>query len=443
MGATCAPGGDEEEQEEYNMEVDEDQSIEKFTKIINEYQADNEALRRQLEECKNEDTGAPEDYEERAKLNEEIMKELVEMKALVEAKNAMLVKGQVEAALLSRATTMLADGSTSKLCVKGKIKYVYKSGLTKSRKFKWVEVNVSEGKVINDAFVAGSVTLTYSDTKDATTSNRCKVLEVLTDDTKNGELFFILKVLVQKDSVKDMLFLCETVEERDEWVSKILSALAEVKEVFDSMHEEVVLKIKFEKEKLGFRVMENIIAEESECKVENNDEIPRKFENEVEAVEKTVDKVSEKVGKDIKRVNYKEKPCQLLVCEIKDKSLYDAGLLVSYVLSALNDIVLPGKGYNEQLELLSSAPKPLFLTFTGKKFVKQDNPLGYSSILKELVADGDNAVKEAFNALVKGTIFEEELKASDNQAKTIAELIADKRRLLALIQSTQISEVEL
>jgi len=306
---------------------------------------------------------------------------------------------------------------------------------------------LSKGGVTHDAFIAGSVTLTYADTKDAATSNRCQVLEVLADDINIGELFFSLKVLVEKQSVEDMLFLCETVEERDEWVNKILSALAEVKVVFDSMHDEVELKIRFDKEKLGFRVMEYIIiSEEPQWEAENDDGIASKFENVIDDVEKIVDKVAENYGMESKRVEEdKEEPCQLTVCDINDQSLYDAGLQVNYLLSAVNDVVLPGKGYNEQLELLSKTPKPLFVTFTGMKVIRKDNPyeLGYSSIIKELVADGDNVVKEAFNSMVKGMPFEEEMKASDDQTETITALLADERRLLALIQNAQVNKVEL
>jgi len=462
MGNTCSPGqNDEEVEEEYNMEVEGDQTMEKFTTVINKYQAENEALKKQLEEYKNgANSAAAEDNEEKTKQNEKVMNELAEIKALVEAKDAMLVRGRVEAALISKATTMLSSGDTTKLCMKGSLKHVYRSAFSRTRKTKWIELHVYEGETLPNDFIAGFVMLTYSESQNATTTNRCQVVDVSTNDATGNEIMFTLKVSI-KGSVKDMVLACETAEEREEWVRSISAALAEVKEAYESMHKEFSLKIKFEKEKLGFRVQETPVDEKYEEKSETSKnkgpvkKISDKVEDAVEdagdavknGAETIVDMVEELVGKgneEDEKID-KEPPCKLTVSDIMDDSLHCFGLKVNCVLCAINDIDLQGKGYSEQFELLQSTPKPFVVTFSGKNFLLKKNipDHGYNSILKELVADEENAVKRAFNDLIKGTPFENELKTSNDQTATITALLTNQRRLLALLQNFEIKEMEL
>jgi len=469
MGGTCAPGeGEEEEHEECNMDAEEEEkTVEQFTKIINDYQAENEALLKQLEECKQaNDEEAAEDKEEKAKQNEEVMRELEKMKALVETKDALLVKGRLEAALLSKATTMLAVEAKTKSCMKGTLRNM-SLGRKKSKKPKWVEVHVTEGELLPNDYAPGFVTLTYSDSADSAISNRCKVIDVSYQEGKGKELMFTLKASVQ-NSTKDLVFACESSEEREDWVTKLRSALAEVKDAYDAMHELITFSITFEKEKLGFRVQENMMVlkvqpKVSEEKVETKDEgILEKTANEIVekteevaevvkdaaeeaeiAAENVVKEVEAEAVKECKEEEQKrEPPCLLTVSDILDPSLFDLGLKPGVELRSLNNITLPGKGYGEQLQLLQNTPKPFDITFATKGFKKSaaDQEHGYTSILKELVDEEENSVKNTFNDLIRGTPFEDELKATDDKTACITALLSNQRRLLALIRNCKVNE---
>jgi len=124
-----------------------------------------------------------------------------------------------------------------------------------------------------------------------------------------------------------------------------------------------------------------------------------------------------------------EKPCELIVTSITDNDHIKAGLLPNCVLRAINDTALVGMVYSDQIELLKNTPKPFTITFTGKNLLKKKGAPthAYVSILKELVADGENAVKTAFHDLVKGTPFERDLKSSNDEHATLSELLADQR----------------
>merc|ERR1719204_1691415 len=141
---------------------------------------------------------------------------------------------------------MLSGQATTELCVNGNLKHVHKTGFTKSRKLQWVEIHKSKGEQQPNDFIAGFVSLTYADSMDAAIVNKSEVLEVATGDTNKAEFIFVLKVSVQ-GSIKDLVFACETADERDEWIRIIAAALTEVKEFYNTMHDEFILKITFEK----------------------------------------------------------------------------------------------------------------------------------------------------------------------------------------------------
>jgi len=164
-----------------------------------------------------------------------------------------------------------------------------------------------------------------------------------------------------------------------------------------------------------------------------------------------------KVAKDLEEVNKKltaedqkkddvlEPPCELKVLKIIDEDLSAAGLEENCMLKEINGIPLVGMVYSKQIELLKTTPRPFTITFTGQKFLKKKAKLqdDYASILKELVADKENAVKKAFQELIKGTQFESDLQNSRDQIGTIKALLADERRLLALVRNLTVQEIEL
>jgi len=445
MGATCAPSS-KAENVEANIDLDDEQATERFTKIINDYQADNEKLREQLEEVKNQNDTIVTEHKDKAKQNEEVMRELEAMKAAMETKNRALVRGRLEAALLSKATSLLADNSATRQFMKGQLKHHFRVGITKAKtkKDKWVELHMIEGEIEENGYKAGYVLLTYADSKDAETSKRCQILEVTMDESQKGLIF---SVLVNAEGVKkELVFACETEEERKEWVTCINDALADVKGIFDKMHEEFTLKLEFSKEKMGIRVEESLVDNaEIDEKVQkrrndSNDEKSASKEQE----KKDVEKANASENQAVEHKN-EELPCQLIVNNIKDQDLVAGGLVLNCAVKAINDIPLVGMVYSDQLKLLTTTPKPFTLTFTGKNFLRDQakQKHGYNSILKELVADGENSVKNAFYELVKGTPFERELQSSEDQVTTIRDLLTNQRRLMALLHNLQVQEVEL
>jgi len=140
--------------------------------------------------------------------------------------------------------------------------------------------------------------------------------------------------------------------------------------------------------------------------------------------------------------NYTESRCKLLVSHIWDKKLIADGLRENCVVKTVNGIELTGFSYHEQLKFLTSSQRPVTIAFTGQNFMKQYPPKKecQSSILLELVSEGDNFVKKAFSDFIQHTAFEKELKSSADQDATIAELLANPQKLLAVIQDVRLSQ---
>jgi len=449
MGATCAPGSSNVEISEADVEAE--RPAERFTKIINDYQADNEKLREALEEVKNQNDTIVTVNKDKTKQNEEVMKELQAMKALMETKNKALVRGRLEKALLSKATSLLADNSSMRQYLKGKLKHHFRTGITKAlqKKDRWVEVYMIEGELSANDYKAGCVMLMYSDAKDVQSSNRCWILGLTVDDSKKEQIFTVH--VHAEGSKKDLVFECETETQRKDWVDCINDALAEVKGTYEKMHEKFTLKLEFNKPKMGIRVEEYILesSDIDEKVIEtldtfDEDEKAEKVADKETPAEKGVsDEASGSDNEDEQKTE--ELPCKLIVNFVKDKDLAAAGLVENCKVIAINDTKLIGMVYSEQLRLLTTTPKPFILTFTGENYLrhKVTQKYGYTSILKELVADGENSVKNAFYDLVKGTPFEQELQSSDDQVTTIKELLSNQRRLMALLQHLQVQEVEL
>jgi len=465
MGGTCSPATPDEENNDNEIAVPELERNDSIAKLINDYQAENENLRSKLEEAKSRNQEGVTEAEEKKRQNEEVMKELAQMKAMLEAKDRALVKGRLEAALRSKATTMRSFESKTRLCLEGKLKYHHRSGLTKSKKVKHVEIHLKEGELLTNEYKAGFVMLTYADSKGASTAKRCEVMDVVADESKSKEITFAVNVSVE-GSFKELIFSVETEEDKDEWVKCIRNALDEIQTAYRDMNEEFTLKLEISKEKIGLKVEEIIIdkdhieydekAKESAEKVEGK---MTEASRELEIAQKKKEGAPMEEIKELEEQNRKEKakeeqleeqkkdekPCELIVTSISDDDLIKGGLLPKCVLRAINDTALVGMRYSDQIELLKNTPKPYTITFTGKNLLrKKGAPThAYVSILKELVADGENAVKTAFHELVKGTPFERDLKSSDNQHATITELLADQRKLLALLQNLPVQSSEL
>jgi len=467
MGGTCSPAQNETQHEIEDVEATlerADSAQENLTKLITNYQTENEKLKRQLEEHRNRDQDGDADKEEKARQNEEVIKELAAMKELLEAKDRALVRGRLEAALRSKATTLRSIESKTRLCMEGKLLHHHRSGLTKSKKEKHVEILLTEGELETNNYKAGYVMITYADSKGAQTAKRCEVIGVV-EESKSKEITFALNIR-SEGSTKELTFTCETVEHRDEWVKCIVTSLDEVRATYKEMHEEFTVKVQFSKEKLGLRVEEIAVKLDDIEFDEKAKEAAEKLEGtmiqaarEVEIEQKKESGAPEKVVKELEQANVKaieqekqideqkkqEKPCELIVTKIYDEDHIKAGLHVNCVMRAINDTKIVGMVYSDQIELLTNTRKPYTVTFTGKNLLKKKAvpTHAYFSIFKELVADGENAVKNSFHELVKGTQFEKELKSSKDQVATITALLSDQRRLMALLQNLSVQEMEL
>jgi len=187
-----------------------------------------------------------------------------------------------------------------------------------------------------------------------------------------------------------------------------------------------IVNVVFSKQKLGFRVQEKPLESSTEEKL----------------VEFKADKAES--GKNKHSINIAqesiEKPCELVVQIINDDSLRASGLTVDCVVKAINGINLRGLTYSKQIGMLKETMKPFTITFLKKKFVEQ---IVFPSILKKLVANGENSVKSSFYDLVKGTTFGNELSKSENKNVIITELLSNQQRLKAVLQNTLIKETEL
>jgi len=466
MGGTCAPAQDEVNNDnEEAVPPPELERTDSIAKLINDYQAENENLRSKLEEAKSRNQEGMTEAEMKKKQNEEVMKELVQMKEMLEAKDRALVKGRLEAALRSKATTMRSFESKTRLCLEGMLKYHHRSGLTKSKKAKHVEIHLKEGELLTNEYKVGFVMLTYADSKGASTAKRCEVMDVSADESKSKEITFAVNVSVE-GSFKELIFSVDTKEDKDEWVKCIRNALDEIQSAYRDMNEEFTLELEMSKEKLGLKVEELIIDkdqieydEKAKDAAEKVEGIMADAAREVEIEQKKKEHAPQEEIKELEEQNRKakakeeqldeqkrlEKPCELIVTSITDNDHIKAGLLPNCVLRAINDTALVGMVYSDQIELLKNTPKPFTITFTGKNLLKKKGAPShaYVSILKELVADGENAVKTAFHDLVKGTPFERDLKSSNDQHRTITELLADQRKLLALLQNLPVQTSEL
>jgi len=464
MGAACGPGGKDENAEKENIDMEEapEEANWKFAKIINDYQTENERLQGELNDLKTQNVEGLQEREQKAKLNEEVVIELHEMKDLLNKQRRAIVRGHLEAALHSKATSMLSLESKTRLVMEGELRVHYPK---RPKKKKWAEIHIFAGEVLSNDFKAGNVVMTYSDNKDAQTSIRCQVLDVAVERAIKKQFAFTIKASVE--GVRNELsFSCEKEKLRDEWTRAIKDALAEVKSVYDDMHSIFTLKLEFAKEKMGICVKESLITyipDEKEETVSVDKPKAKKAARKsrvaeaVKAIEKLTkdldkpveafkDKDKAKANDDQKEeLKSEEKPCELLVTNISDDDLTAAGLHVNCIIREINSKKLTGMVCSEQLRLLMTTPKPYILTFTGQNFLKHkaEAKHGYFSIMKELVADGDNAVKKAFNDLIGGTPFEKELEASNDKKATIQKLLSNQRRLIALLQNFKVQEMDL
>jgi len=400
------------------------QPSEKLTNIINTYQAENERMQQELEKMKNKDEEDSEARMLQAEQNEKMVRELSEMRKLMQQKDRALMKHQLEAALHSKATSIVTSETVTKLLKAGNMPKLKGRKLKSKSKEQWVEIYLHSAQATSDGVKKGSLMLTFADNKDARLANRCQILQVKQEENVGAKFkgkAFSLDVFSSGEETQ-IVFACDDEKSMEDWIKVCNEGLAMIEEEYGSLQTEsdVFFDVEISKPKLGIRVEEKTIEIES-------------------GVDEKVAEAANSDGVATDADEY-EQPCELVVKMITERSLIASGLTPECVVTAINGENIRGMPYSKQIGLFESTKKPYKITFLRRKSAQRT---AFPGILKELVSEGDNEVKSTFYALVKGTQFGIELDKSEDKTATITELLSNQRRLTALLQNTQIQEAEL
>jgi len=470
MGNTCAP-------DHNGADVVRDmEPSERLTAIINRYHLDNQRMELELDELKSKSAASCQAYADRTKQNTDLVRELAFIRNSVSKKDRSVVRHLLEAALYSTATSLLSEDSISKKIIEGHLKKFGRAGKTKS-KSKWVEVYLISGEGSRTQFTKGHLMLIWADSQESIVSNRARVIEVKEEalnvsPSLQGRTLSIVATV--KGASKELVFTCDDEEGKQLWVQKCRSGLAQIEEEEKYMTELFSLEIEFCKEKLGFRVEEHLVEQkvaddiiennndknedkivettltseaiepEEDCKIAANaalkpvEETEETVDDETicEELEEKRETVETARGNDFTKTE--EKPCELLITSISDQEMLSRGLIEYLTIRKINNVVMKGKSFAEQLKILTTTKKPFTLTFTGPMYLKKQlvSTTAYSSILKDLVSEGENTVKSIFYSMVKGSVIEEELKVQGkDSASPIKALLSNRGRLITLLQN--------
>lgn len=223
------------------------------------------------------------------------------------------------------------------------------------------------------------------------------------------------------------------------------------------MHEPFFLNVEFTKEKLGIYVVEvfldtkeddleekQIIAyDNEESKTKPNEALKTEVAKQEDAVGTKQDVGADALDEEAQSSGDYGQPCELYVKRITDSDLYATGLVEKCIVVAINGIQIRGMPYDKQVGYINTTKKPYTLTFRGPKYLKKKAVAPCTGILKELVTDGDNAVKSAFDDLLKGTAFRKELEECDDKVTMIGDLLSNHRKLSAVLQKVGMQEIQL
>jgi len=512
MGNTCSPDKKEGDSAPVT-DMDKQAAVEeaqeggaqpgeKLTQVINAYQAENERLKKEVEEYKTQETVRQESNQADSANSDELMRELETMRALVKQKDQAVVKSKVQAALFQHVSTMKDAANAAEVLKKGTLEKFRKGGkaaLGKAAHEKFVEVSLHKGSRVASGFEPGVIRLSYAETEGAGQVSTGRVVKVNSDVNmaqKYKGRCFAIEFLVDGIN-KDLVFACPDTDTRDSWVNTFQKGFDRVRNEAESMNENFNLTLTFSKEKLGIRVEEKVIEDEPLCldaeqeKKEDEEDIPAPAEE--DTAEKAEDKAenaedaapaaeeaadAEKAEEEVanepaaaeeegegaaepaaaeeepaqaaaaaeeKVEDEEEPPCTLTVTAISDEDLMKKGLHESMTLVKLNDTDIKGLPYSKQLGMLTQTEKPFTITFSGPNYLKlgQETVTVFPAILKQLTAEQENDAQVAFKAIIKGSQFEEELAASNDKNALIAELMSNQHKLQNLLQSVSTHSADL
>merc|ERR1719245_2093881 len=133
-------------------------------------------MRQELETMKNKDEEDSEARELQAAMNDKMVRELSEMRTLMQQKDRELMKHRLEAALHSKASSIVTSEAVTKLLKAGSMQKL--KGRKNKSKEQWVEIYLHSAQATSDGIDKGSLMLTFADNKDARQTNRCQILQV-------------------------------------------------------------------------------------------------------------------------------------------------------------------------------------------------------------------------------------------------------------------------
>jgi len=354
--------------------------------------------------------------------NGDVLEQLITLKALLKTKQKAQVQHQLEAALHSRATSLVSTQSFRKLFKAG---YVEKFGEPESSlaRPKWVELNFHSAEATECRVNKGKLMLSWADTKVSHSLKRCRVVRMGESDSQMMMHKSFSVILLMSGSVKEIVFGCKDEETMQSWVQAFSDGFKNVKMDLNrhkTVNDYSIIEVEVRKKKLGIRVKEKLQGVVlSKMKSLNWEDIDSK----------TQELSMTTPGGSPRGWN----PCDLEVTAVNDQALFASGLTENSILSAINGQNLRGMAYYKQLEHLNSTERPYTLTFLKKI---DGQKIAFPRIIQELLADGDNEVKSAAYDLVKGSKFARELDESKDKAAVIAEMLANRQRLMDVLENT-------
>jgi len=415
MGNTCAPNRDmvyDERGMEYgNMESRPTQS---YTDLINSYQSENEKLSKEVQS-----------FKKQPMQNDEIIGQLRALKELLESKQKAQVQHQLEAALHSKATSMVTSHSFRKLLKAGYIESFGLAGSELARR-KWVELYFYSAETTESKIIKGKVMLSYCDDELSHCFKRCQVVRMGEIEGKMIEDKSFSVVVMIAQSERALVIGCNDDRARGSWLKAFNDGFKEAAMDLNrrkTVNDWTIIEVEVNKKKLGIRVKEKLQgAVLSRMKSLDWEDIDSKAQE----VHTTTPGVSPRGWN----------PCDLEVTAVNDQTLFASGLTTNYILSAINGQSLRGMAYYKQLEHLNRTMRPYTLTFLKK--IDNKN-IAFPRILEELLAEGDNAFKSAAYELVQGSEFAIELSKSEDKATTIGKLLCNRYRLMDVLENTKSS----
>lgn len=347
---TCAPDKGTEEQPPMDTEeVKENaQQDTKLINLLNSYQAENEKLKEQVNQLK--DQPAPEPAVDKEK-EQQLLSEVEQLKAQLAAKEEALKLKQSEIeneekriatlklqnAIIRQEAKVYRNAKNTQVLIEGNLTKFTKGGKGKTSQ-KHVQITHREGDVNGDAFTGGQLTLCYADKETDSKLTRAVIVGVRDGqgEVKSKEYEGRVFSVVTEPNDKVIAFACKSAEDRNKWFKTLSEALDHDEKMDDEMNKEFEIELEFKNRPLGFRVEEQFIPR------------PDGGEDDV-----------------------------LVVAMIQDEyeHLRDQGLAEGLIITKCNDTDFTPLSYTQKLNIIKKVNFPIKLTFKGRGYMKRTDSM--------------------------------------------------------------------